>query len=188
MKTLVKNHRVVTWPMISQVIRKKRNKAAIREEYINLLIRLIILAIIGYLVFTQVFLITRATGNEMFPSVKDGDLVIGFRLQQDYEKNDLITYRIEGERKVGRYLAQGSDVVTIDENGILYVNSAVQSGEIMYPTYAREGIEYPYGVPEGHVFVLGDYRTQAEDSRDFGAIPMDDVEGKVITILRRRGL
>lgn len=58
----------------------------------------------------------------------------------------------------------------------------------MYPTYAKEGLEYPYRVPEGHVFVLGDYRTNATDSRDFGPIPMKQVEGKVITILRRRGL
>lgn len=49
-------------------------------------------------------------------------------------------------------------------------------------------ITYPYTVPEGHVFILGDYRTQTEDSRDHGPIPMEDVEAKVITILRRQGI
>ena len=58
----------------------------------------------------------------------------------------------------------------------------------MYPTYPKEGMEYPYRVPEGHIFVMGDYRTQTEDSRDFGSIPMEQVEGKLITILRRREL
>ena len=43
-------------------------------------------------------------------------------------------------------------------------------------------------VPEGSVYVLGDYRTNTQDSRDFGAIPIKSVQGKVITILRRRGL
>ena len=43
-------------------------------------------------------------------------------------------------------------------------------------------------VPENHVFILGDYRTQTVDSRDFGPVPMECVAGKVITILRRRGL
>jgi len=38
------------------------------------------------------------------------------------------------------------------------------------------------------VFILGDYRTQSEDSRDFGAVPLDDIAGKVITVLRRRSL
>lgn len=174
--------------MISEVIKKRRNKVLIRDGYLSLLIRIIILTIIGYLFFTQVFLMSRAVGNEMFPAVKDGDLIIGFRLQQDYEKNDVIAYRANGIRKVGRYIAQEGDVVTMDDTGTLLVNGAVQSGDIMYPTYAREGIEYPFEVPQGHIFILGDYRTQTEDSRDFGSVSMDDVEGKVITILRRRGL
>ncbi|HZJ82720.1 MAG TPA: signal peptidase I [Clostridia bacterium] len=173
---------------ISDTIKKRRNEVAIRTGYISLLQRILLLAIVGYLIFTQVFLVTRASGIEMFPAIKDGDLIIGFRLQQEYEKNDVITYKVNGERKVGRFIAQESDVVILDDTGTLLVNGAVQAGEIMYPTYEKEGIEYPYQVPENHVFILGDYRTQTTDSRDFGSIPMDEVEGKVITILRRRGL
>lgn len=124
----------------------------------------------------------------MFPGVKDGDLLIVFRLQDYYEKNDVITYKVSGVRKVGRYIARGGDVVTMDDTGTLRVNGSVQSGEIMYLTYAKEGVDYPYEVPEGHIFILGDHRTEAIDSRDFRAISMNNVEGKVITLLRRRGL
>lgn len=124
----------------------------------------------------------------MFPALKDGDLVIAFQLQREYAKNDVVVYRADGEERIGRVAARAADVVTLDETGTLLVNGTVQSGEILYPTYAKEGITYPYTVPEGTMFVLGDYRTQAEDSRDLGAISMKDVEGKVITILRRRGL
>ena len=49
-------------------------------------------------------------------------------------------------------------------------------------------LSYPYQVPENSVFVLGDYRTRSTDSRLYEAISLDQVEGKVITILRRRGL
>lgn len=173
---------------ISRVIKKRRSKLALKEGYISLLTRVIVLVIIAYMIFTQVFLLSRTEGNEMFPAVKDGDLLIVFRLQDNYEKNDVITYKVSGVRKVGRYIAQEGDVVTMDDTGTLLVNAAVQSGEIIYPTYAKEGINYPYEVPKGHVFILGDHRNQAIDSRDFGAISMDKVEGKVITLLRRRGL
>lgn len=173
---------------ISQVIKRRRNKVALKEGYIDLLIRIILLVFVGYIIFTQVFIVSRARGNEMFPSIKDGDLLIGFRLQQHYEKNDVITYKVDGVSKVGRYIGQGNDRISMDDTGTMLINGAVQSGEIMYPTYAKEGMENPYQVPEGHVFVLGDYRTQATDSRDFGSIPMEDIEGKVITLLRRRGL
>ena len=76
--------------------------------------------------------------------------------------------------------------MALDDSGTLVVNGAVQSGEILYPTYAKDALEYPYTVPEGCFFVLGDYRTQSEDSRDFGPVPLEDVQAKVITLLRRR--
>ena len=53
----------------------------------------------------------------------------------------------------------------------------------------KKGIKkYPYRVPKGCVFLLGDYRTQTKDSRDYGPIKMEDVKAKVITVLRRREL
>ena len=35
-------------------------------------------------------------------------------------------------------------------------------------------------VPEGCVFVMGDNRAESADSRVFGAVPMDKIEGNVI--------
>ena len=79
-----------------------------------------------------------------------------------------------------------TDVIMLDDSGTLLVNGTDQSGDILYPTYAKEGISYPCTVPDDCLFILGDYRTQAEDSRDFGCIPQDNVKARVITILRRR--
>lgn len=171
-----------------EIIKQRRNQALDRQGWASLLFRVLILCFAGWLLLTQVFLLTQASGNGMFPAVKDGDLVIGFRWQQEYAQNDVIVYTVDGQTHVGRIAARQTDVVTLTEDGALLVNGTAQSGEIMYPTYAKEGLSYPYTVPESHVFVLGDYRTQTEDSRDFGPIPMKDVEGKVITLLRRRGL
>lgn len=173
---------------ISDIIKKRKNESAVRAAYIDLFLRILLLAIVGVLMFAQVFIIARGTGNGMFPAVKDGDLIIGFRLQQEYGKNDIVTYKVDGVRNIGRIIARETDVITIDEIGTLLVNGTPLGGEIFYPTYPKEGIEYPYRVPEDSIFVLGDYRTQTLDSRDFGSIPMDAVKGKVITILRRRGL
>lgn len=173
---------------ISSIITVRRNRALDQQGYWSLLLRILFLVLAGWFMFTQVFLITQVSGNAMFPAVKDGDLVIAFRLQQEYAKNDVVVYTADGEPHIGRIAARATDVVTLDESGTLLVNGTAQSGEIMYPTYAKEGMEYPYKVPEGQVFILGDYRTQTEDSRDFGPIPMENVQGKVITILRRRGL
>lgn len=173
---------------ISDIISKRRNQALDRQGYISLLFRVLFLVVAGWILLFQVFLITQTVGNGMFPAVKDGDLVFAFRLQKDYAKNDVVVYTAEGKTHIGRIAARATDVVTLDESGTLLVNGTPQSGEILYPTYAKEGLVYPYIVPDGHIFILGDYRTQTEDSRDFGPIPMENVKGKVITILRRRGL
>lgn len=173
---------------ITDIINKRRHQLAIRKGYISLLWRIILLAIVGYLLFTQVFIITQVSGNAMFPAVKDGDLIIGFRLQQGYTKGDVVVYKVNGNQYIGRIAARETDFVAMDDSGTLLVNGTTQGGEILYPTYAKEGMEYPYRVPEGHTFILGDYRTQTQDSRDFGSISLNDVEGKVITIIRRRGL
>lgn len=172
----------------AQIIQLRRNRALSRQGWVQLFTRLLMLGLVGWVLLTQVFLIVRASGNSMFPAVKDGDLLFGFRLKEEYREDDVIVYTVDGETYVGRIVALSGDAVTLDDSGTLLVNGTAQGGEILYPTYAKGDTSYPYTVPDGCAFVLGDYRTQTEDSRDFGPIPMENVEGKVITILRRRGL
>lgn len=173
---------------ISKVIADRRNTILVRRDYFQLLVRVVVIIAAVWFIFSEVFLITQMSGTDMFPAIKDGDLIIAFRLQEDYAKNDVVVCEIDGKQYIGRIVAKENDVVTMDDSGNLQINNTTQGGEIIYPTYAKEGIEYPYVVPKGCVFLLGDYRTQTKDSRDFGLVSMDDVKGKVITILRRRSL
>ena len=166
----------------------KPEKSPLLREVRSLAVRLAVFAAVLWVLLTQVYLVTQVSGNEMFPAVKDGDLLIGYRLQGTYAKNDVVLYEQDGKLRVGRILGREGDLVALDDSGTLVVNGAVQSGEILYPTYAKDALEYPYTVPEGCFFVLGDYRTQSEDSRDFGPVPLEDVQAKVITLLRRRSL
>ena len=172
----------------AEVISLRRTRLAVREGYISLLGRVVFIAAAAWLLFSQVFLLMQARGTDMFPAVKDGDLLIGYRLQKDYEQENVVVYKRDGKSYVGRVVAKSGDYVDITEEGSLIVNGTVKSGEILYPTYEREGVNYPYVVPESMVFILADYRTQAQDSRDFGAVELKDVQAKVITILRRRSL
>ena len=172
----------------SAIIKQKIDRIDSRRGYMALIVRILITALIVYLLFSQVFMITQMQGNTMFPALKDGDILIAFRLQREYLKNDIVIYTADGENQVGRLIAKGGDVVEITESGTLIINGTTQTGEIMYPTYPGDSLEYPYRVPEGHLFILGDYRTQTEDSRHIGPVPMDHVKAKVITLLRRRGL
>ena len=158
------------------------------KEMIQLIQRLVIIALAAWIFLTKVLVITQAHGQNMFPSVKDGDLIIAFRLQGKYQKDDIVICTADGQPYIGRIAANENDVINMDETGALTVNGTAQTGEIIYPTVAKPGIEYPYRVPDDSVFLLGDYRSAAIDSRDFGPVPKKNVKGKVITILRRRQL
>ncbi len=61
---------------IEAVIKRRKNKSIIKDAYLSLLIRIVLLAILGLILFSQVFIISRAKGNSMFPALKDGDLII----------------------------------------------------------------------------------------------------------------
>lgn len=57
--------------------------------------------------------------------------------------------------------------------------------------YLAYGVHEPYHVPEGHYFALGDNHLYSVDSRCFGAIPRENITGKIIKISwppRRMGI
>lgn len=172
----------------ADVIRARRLQVHTRAGYVSLLVRIVGLGLVSYIIFTQFFLITQNHGLGMFPAMKDGDLIIAYRLQREYAKDDVVVYEVNGKQEVGRIVAKQTDTVEMNESGTLSVNGTAQFGEILYPTFAKTGIEYPLMIPETYVFILGDYRTNAEDSRDYGPIPIRQIKGKIITILRRREL
>lgn len=177
-----------TTSSIKETIRERRKSLYIKKSYTSLLMRIVVLLFIAYIFFSQIFLVTRANGNYMFPAVKDGDLIIAYRLHKDYVKDDIAVYKVQGKNYLGRVVGRGGDVVTLNESGDFNLNGGIQRGEIIYPTYAKEGIKYPLKIKENQIFVLGDHRTESEDSRDFGPIEKKEIKAKVITILRRRGL
>lgn len=172
----------------TEICRRRRIRVLTSQGYINLAVKVAVIALAALIIFTQVFMVTQCSGMGMFPAIEDGDLVLAYRLHQNYEKGDVVAYTVDGTVYLGRIVAKKTDVVYMDDSGTLQINGTNQGGEIMYPTYGKPGIEYPYRIQEDALYVLGDYRTQCQDSRDFGAIPMDDIQGKVITIVRRRGV
>ena len=88
----------------------KPEKSPLLREVRSLAVRLAVFAAVLWVLLTQVYLVTQASGNEMFPAVKDGDLVLGIRLEKDYAKNDVVVYERSGRLRVGRVLARGGDM------------------------------------------------------------------------------
>jgi signal peptidase I len=82
---------------------------------------------------------------------------------------------------VKRVVAVGGETVDL-RGGNLFVNGqAVSFPEAHGATQPQAPqIAYPFTVPEGQVFVMGDNRTFSSDSRTFGPVPVGNIIGKVI--------
>ncbi len=80
-------------------------KSPLLREVRSLAVRLAVFAAVLWVLLTQVYLVTQASGNEMFPAVKDGDLVLGCRLGKRLCQNDVVVYERSGTLRVGRVLA-----------------------------------------------------------------------------------
>ena len=131
------------------------------------------------------------TNGDMFPRISAGDLILYYRLERNYNSQDVILYEKDGTRRVGRVIAHGGDTVEITNDGELRINgSVVMENNVFYDTlpYTEGNVTYPLTLAEDEVFVLGDYREGARDSRYYGTISSDEIKGKVITILRRSDL
>lgn len=153
------------------------------------LVKLAVTLLMAWILLGVVFGAAVMRGEDMYPRIRDGDLMVYFRMQQEYRVGDVVTFMRDEQRYTGRIVAGGGDTVDISEEGELLVNGSVQSEEIFYPTEAVEGkVGFPCQIPEDSVFLLCDFRTNGTDSRIYGAVPITELDGKVITILRRRGI
>ena len=94
---------------------------------------------------------------------------VQLRFQKDFRTNRLIK----------RVIAVAGETVDI-RGGAVYVNDILLDEPYVKGITPGMSMEYPLEVPEGHVFVMGDNRENSLDSRSFGTISLNSVEGKAV--------
>lgn len=166
----------------------KKTSTSVWKELGSLLIKIgIICAIIAFM-FTFVFGLILYDDPSMAPAIRDGDVVIFLRFTQaGYLPQDTVVVVFEGKRQVRRVVATAGDEVDITDRGLM-INGALQNETRIFEETKRyqDGVEFPLVVPKGHVFVLGDSRENATDSRVYGCVKISDTLGKVTEVIRRR--
>ena len=148
---------------------------------------LISAALVLVLVFSLFFRIIQVDGSSMVPTLVNGDKLIVWGAGYTPQRGDVVivdSYTSYGKPLVKRVIAKGGDTVSIDyATGTVAVNGEVlQEDYIAEPTYLGYDVTFPYTVPEGTVFVMGDNRNQSLDSRStyVGCIDERDILGKVL--------
>ena len=148
---------------------------------------LISAALVLVLVFSFFFRIIQVDGASMVPTLQNGDKLIVWGAGYEPQRGDVVivdSYTAYGKPLVKRVIAKGGDTISIDyASGTVTINGEVLDEDyIAEPTYLGYDVEFPYTVPEGTVFVMGDNRNNSLDSRSsyVGCIDERDILGKVL--------
>lgn len=143
---------------------------------------LIVVAAITVLLALLWLPILRMYGDSMAPTLQDQEIAVTIKTGE-FTQGDIIAFYYNNKILVKRVIAEGGDKVLIDKNGTVYVNDVAIEEPYLTATSSELGnITYPYEVPEGYAFVLGDHRQTSYDSRytEIGPVSIDQVIGKVV--------
>lgn len=167
-----------------------KKRPSVIKDILSLFLKVGSILVIFVLLFTFLYGVIPYDEPGMAPAIKDGDLVFFYRYNNvGYLPQDVIVLERDGGRIARRVVATAGDTVDITPEGLVINGALQQESEVFYKTDRyEEGVSFPLTVPEGQVFVLGDFRVAASDSRMFGCVSVDDTLGKVMAVVRRRNM
>ncbi|OUO90732.1 signal peptidase I [Gordonibacter sp. An230] len=168
-------------------------RPALPRRFLNSFAWLGFVALLSWLTLAYVGRAYAVPSGSMEETIMTGDMVFAEKVSylfRDPEPGDIVTFKdpeIPGRILIKRCIAVGGQTVDInDEDGLVYVDGEPLSEPYVdgKPSYRLAGgVVYPYTVPEGHVWVMGDNRTNSQDSRFFGAVPVSTVEARGLVVL-----
>ena len=123
----------------------------------------------------------------MLPTLAVGSTVVVDKLSVRWRPvgvGDVVVFRDpeDGRDAVKRVVALAGQTVAL-RDAVLHVDG-VAVDEPQVDLSRIDGTWFgPVTVPDGAVFVLGDARGVSIDSRTYGAVPLREVEGRVVAVL-----
>jgi signal peptidase I len=172
---------------ISRRSRRERRRNASKKSGGGVLEFLIILLVSFVLVFgfvrpfvVEAFWIPSAS---MVPTLKYGDRVLVNKFIYRFtepERGDVIVFKsVEGDDEdlIKRVVGVPGDEIAV-RGGKLFVNGEPQKEPYVNKKYPDRSFYAPTTVPKDHVFAMGDNRANSQDSRIFGPVPEENIEGE----------
>lgn len=168
----------------SDVLEAELNRLKYKRRYRSVLrstiYTLVTVAAIAVLVATLWLPVLQIYGNSMTPTLEDGDILFAVKTSE-FEPGDIIAFYYNNKILIKRVIAKPGEWVDIDENGTVSVNGKVLDEPYLTErAYGDCNIEFPYQVPDGRFFVMGDHRATSVDSRNtaVGCVAQEQIVGK----------
>lgn len=166
---------------------------------VALIVEAVILA--AFVIINQfLFSCVVVSGSSMNPTLETGDVLI-MNIAKECDYGDVVV--IDGKKKSGtdkdgnavyewlikRVIAKGGDTVDIKDGGVWLKKFGEAEFSLLEEDYVSagnitekngEGIKkYPFIVPDGEIFFLGDNRGNSSDSRYYGTCKESQIIGVV---------
>lgn len=149
---------------------------------IRLVKKVVLIVITLFLIHTYIGSMFIYYNNNMFPSIRDGDLCFIEKYDKHTHIDDIVLYN----NTMYRVIARENQEVNITDKGILTVDGQ-QVLSVTNSLLTRGDLTYPIKLKQSELFVLNDYREDLGDSRTFSTIQEKDITGKIFFLIRRRG-
>lgn len=158
-----------------------------KKDLIELIFKLIFIAGVFLVSLLFIFGVTVSPDDSMSQAVKPGDIVFYYRMNQKYTTDSVIVLEKKGDKQVRRIVAGPGDEVAITDEGLMVNGNLRTNPEITHPTLPYKGkVKYPLKLQANQYFVLGDYRMDVADSREYGVVNQREIKGSVMTIIRTK--
>ena len=129
-------------------------------------------------IITFTVYVNPADDSDPYTHLEDASEEVRAAIEAEVKEDQTVVY-------VKRVVAVAGQVIDVAADGTITVDGeeTYQDADGIHgATTALAGsrVEYPYTVPEGEVFVMGDNREDSLDSRWFGSVPLESVTGHVV--------
>lgn len=163
---------------LQRVQRKQRFNRVMRSTIGVILVA----AALSVLVATLWMPVLQTYGSSMTPTLQDGEILVSVK-SSEFQCGDIIAFYYNNKILIKRVIAGPTDWVEITEDGSVYVNGTLlDEPYILEKAYGDCDITFPYQVPDGRYFVLGDHRSASSDSRHstVGCVAAEQIVGKLV--------
>ena len=167
---------------LTQAVKRDRYTNRFRATVRSTFLSLVVVAAVAVLVAVLLLPILRIYGKSMNGTLDSGDVVVSVKTTS-FKTGDVIAFYYNNNILVKRVIANPGDWVDIDRDGNVYVNKVkLEEPYLQEKAYGETNIEFPYQVPDGKIFAMGDNRSVSIDSRNtsIGCIAEEQIVGKIV--------